>query len=90
MQKKNHLKINYYVQKMGGGLGLNGIKLKWIIGTHGNWKNQNPSSNFKYQSQPKFAYCISTQANYVLELPARQHCQSTQFTSKIKQIGCAV
>ena len=27
------------------GLGLNGIKLKWIIGTHGNWKNQNPSSN---------------------------------------------
>ena len=23
-----------------GGLGLNGIKLKWIIGTHGNWKNQ--------------------------------------------------
>ena len=21
---------------------LNGFHLKWIIGTHGNWKNQNP------------------------------------------------
>ena len=31
------LNINYYVQKWGN-LGLNGIKLKWIIGTHGNQK----------------------------------------------------
>ena len=29
-----------------GGLGLNGIKLKWIIGTHGNWRNQNPGVCF--------------------------------------------
>ena len=26
--------MNYYVQNIGD-LGLNGIKLKWIIGTHG-------------------------------------------------------
>ena len=25
---------------------LNGIKLKWIIGTHGNWKNQNSGGRF--------------------------------------------
>ena len=36
-----HPEINYYVQRIEG-LGLNGIELKWIIGTHGNWKNQNP------------------------------------------------
>ena len=29
-----------------GGLSLNGIQLKWIIGTHSNWKNQNPWSRF--------------------------------------------
>jgi hypothetical protein len=28
------------------GLGINRIKLKWIIGTHGNWKNQNPGVPF--------------------------------------------
>ena len=33
------LEINYY--------GLNGIKLKWIIGTHDNWKNLNPGGCFE-------------------------------------------
>ena len=46
-----------------GGLGLNGIKLKWIIGTHGNWKK------IKILGA-------------VLELPARQHCQSSPFILK--------
>ena len=31
----HYLRMNYYVQKMGG-LHLNGIQLKSIIGTHGN------------------------------------------------------
>ena len=30
-----YLEMNYYVQQIGG-LGFNGIKLKGIIGTHGN------------------------------------------------------
>ena len=29
-----------------GGTGLNRNKLKWIIGTHGHWKNQNPGGRF--------------------------------------------
>ena len=29
-----------------GGLGLNGIQLKWIIDNHTIWKNQNPGSRF--------------------------------------------
>ena len=29
-----------------GGTGLNGNKLKFIIGTHGRWKNQNPGGRF--------------------------------------------
>ena len=29
-----------------GGTGLNEKKLKWIIGTHGHWKNQNPGGRF--------------------------------------------
>ena len=28
------------------GIGLNGFHIKWIIGTHCNWKNQNPGSRF--------------------------------------------
>ena len=37
---------------MGGGrLGLNGIKLKWIIGTHGNWKNQNSGGRLELQAK---------------------------------------
>ena len=39
------LRINHYVQKIGG-IGLDGIHLKWIIGTDGNWKNQNPGGSF--------------------------------------------
>ena len=27
-------------------IGLNGNKLKWIIGTHGHWKNKNPVAIF--------------------------------------------
>ena len=26
------------------GMGVNGFHIKWIIGTHCNWKNQNPGS----------------------------------------------
>ena len=37
--------------------------LIWIIGTYGNWKNQNPGSR--------------------LELPAKQQCQSSPFTSEV-------
>ena len=51
-----------------GSLGLNGNKLKWIIGIHGNWKK------IKILGA-------------VLELPAKQHCQSSPFTSKLGQIG---
>ena len=29
-----------------GHIGLYGNKLKWIIGTHGHWKNQNPGVRF--------------------------------------------
>ena len=29
-----------YIKKCGG-IGSNGFHIKWIIGTHGNWKNQN-------------------------------------------------
>ena len=29
-----------------GGIGSNGFHIKWIIGTHGNWKNQNPGGCF--------------------------------------------
>ena len=29
-----------------GGTGLIEYKLKWIIGTHGHWKNQNPGGRF--------------------------------------------
>ena len=29
-----------------GGIVLNGNKLKWIIGTHDNWKNQDPGGRF--------------------------------------------
>ena len=29
-----------------GGIWLNGNQLKWIIGTHSNWKNQNPAGRF--------------------------------------------
>ena len=29
-----------------GHIGLNGSRLNWIIGTHGNWKNQNPGGYF--------------------------------------------
>ena len=39
------LKMNYCIQKMGG-LGLNEIKVKWIIGIDGNKKNQNPGGCF--------------------------------------------
>ena len=35
----------YCVQKLGN-IGLNGNKLKWIIGIHGHWKNQNPGGRF--------------------------------------------
>ena len=27
-------------------MGLNGFHIKWIIGTHRNWKNQNSGSRF--------------------------------------------
>ena len=42
-------KCLFYTQtkKKCGGLGLNGVQLKWIIGTNSNWKNQNPGSHFK-------------------------------------------
>ena len=32
-------------------MGLNGFHIKWIIGTHCNWKNQNPWSRFGATSQ---------------------------------------
>ena len=34
------------MSKKCGGFGLNGIQLKWIIGTHSNWRNQNLGSHF--------------------------------------------
>ena len=34
-----------------GGTGLNGNKLKCIIGIHGHWKNQNPGGRFGATSQ---------------------------------------
>ena len=29
-----------------GGIGSNEFHIKWIIGTQGNWKNQNPGGRF--------------------------------------------
>ena len=29
-----------------GGKSSNGFHIRWILGTHGNWKNQNPGSHF--------------------------------------------
>ena len=34
------------MSKKWGTLGLDGIKLKWMIRNHGNWKNQNPGGRF--------------------------------------------
>ena len=39
------LGINYYVNFLGG-IGSNGFHIKWIFGTQGNWKNQNPGGRF--------------------------------------------
>ena len=36
---------NYSLEKCVG-MGLNDFHIKWIIGTHCNWKNQNPGSPF--------------------------------------------
>ena len=35
-----------YPKIVGAYLGSNGFHIKWIIGTHGNWKNQNPGGSF--------------------------------------------
>ena len=46
---------------------LNVFHLKWIIGTHGNWNNQNHGG--------------------LLELPSKQCCQFSPFTTKMGQNG---
>ena len=56
----------YYVKRIGG-LRSQWIRHKWTIGTHGNWKNENPGA--------------------ILELPAKQYCQSSPFTWKLDQMG---
>jgi hypothetical protein len=40
------------------GLGLNGIKLKWIIGTYGNWKNQNPGGHLELNIGANLAHFL--------------------------------
>ena len=35
-----------YIPQKCGGIGSNGFHIKWKIGTHGNWKNQNPGGRF--------------------------------------------
>ena len=39
------LGMNYYVNSLGA-IGCNGFHIKWMFGTHGNWKNQNPGGRF--------------------------------------------
>ena len=39
------LRLNYYTPKWGV-LGSNEFHIKWIISTHGNWKNQNSGIRF--------------------------------------------
>ena len=34
------------IYQKSGRLGSNEFHIKWIIGTHGNWKNQNPGIRF--------------------------------------------
>ena len=41
----HHLGKNWYDEKCRSFV-LNGIHLKWIIGTNSNWKNQNPRNHF--------------------------------------------
>ena len=47
MLQGNHTAYEWFIKSLKlGGTGLNGNKLKCIIGTHGHWKNQNPGGRF--------------------------------------------
>ena len=37
---------NFIMSNKFGGIFVNGNKFNWIIGTHGNWKNQKPGGRF--------------------------------------------
>jgi hypothetical protein len=65
-----------YPQKCEG-KSSHGFHIKWIIGTHGNWKNQNPGSCFgaEYLSYVKFipTYAL-TFFGYIILVLASAHC----------------
>ena len=44
------------IPKKCGGLSSNGFHIKWIIGTHGNWKNQNPGAVLELDSSTNLVY----------------------------------
>ena len=44
--KIGHTPYEIFLSPLNWGLSFNGNKLKWIIGTHGNWKNHIPGGRF--------------------------------------------